>query len=34
MSTLGIVGASLASIAYVGIVLCVVACVMLSKEDR
>ena len=34
MNTLGIVGVSLASIAYFGIVLCVVACVMMSKEDR
>ena len=34
MNTLGIVGVSLASIAYVGLVLCVVACVMMAKEDR
>ena len=34
MNTLGIVGVSLASIAYVGLVLCVVACVMMAREDR
>lgn len=34
MNTLGLVGVSLASIAYFGIVLCIVACVMMAKEDR
>lgn len=34
MNALGLVGVSLASIAYVGIVLCVVACVMMAKENK
>ena len=34
VNTLGLVGVSLASIAYFGIVLCVVAAVMMAKEDR
>lgn len=34
VNTLGLVGVSLASIAYVGLVLCVVACVMMSKENK
>ena len=34
MNTLGPAGVSLASIAYVGLVLCVVACVMMSKENK
>jgi hypothetical protein len=34
VNTLGLVGVSLASIAYVGLVLCVVACVMMAKGDK
>ena len=34
MNTLGLVGVSLASIAYFGLVLCIVACVMMSKENK